>query len=91
VVGGFPLQELLILKVSAKHSSSSSSSSSSSNSFTPCGAQGIHEELPSRENCNPEGYRRRGRPKRMWRRTIEDEIRNIRISWNEVKRIAKRN
>ena len=22
---------------------------------------------------NPQGYRRRGRPKRMWRRTIEDE------------------
>jgi hypothetical protein len=25
---------------------------------------------------NPQGCRRRGRPKRMWRRTIEDEIRN---------------
>jgi hypothetical protein len=22
---------------------------------------------------NPQGYRRRGRPKRIWRRTIEDE------------------
>jgi hypothetical protein len=37
---------------------------------------------------NPQGYRRRGRPKRMWRRTIEDEIRGTRRSWNEVKGIA---
>jgi hypothetical protein len=34
---------------------------------------------------NPQGYRRRCRPKRKWRRTIEDEIRNIGRSWNEVK------
>ena len=25
-------------------------------------------------NWNSQGYRRRGRPKRTWRRTIEDEI-----------------
>jgi hypothetical protein len=37
---------------------------------------------------NPQGYRRRGRPKRMWWRTTEDEIRNTGKSWNEVKRIA---
>jgi len=37
---------------------------------------------------NPQGYRRRGRSKRMWRRTIEDEIRNTGRSWNEVKGIA---
>ena len=37
---------------------------------------------------NPQGYRRRGRPKRTWRRTIEDEIRSTRRSWNEVKGIA---
>jgi hypothetical protein len=37
---------------------------------------------------NPQGYRRRGRPKRTWRRTIEKEIRGIRRSWNEVKGIA---
>jgi len=37
---------------------------------------------------NPQGYRRRGRPKRTWRRTIEDEIRRTRRSWNEVKGIA---
>jgi len=36
---------------------------------------------------NPQGYRRRGRPKRTWRR-IEDEIRNTGRSWNEVKGIA---
>jgi len=37
---------------------------------------------------NPQGYRRRGRPKRMRRRTIEDEIRSTRRSWNKVKGIA---
>ena len=37
---------------------------------------------------NPQGYRRRGRPKRMWRRTIEDEIRSTGRSRNEVKGIA---
>ena len=36
---------------------------------------------------NPQGYRRRGRSKRTWRRTIEDEIRNTGRSWNEVKGI----
>jgi hypothetical protein len=37
---------------------------------------------------NPPGYRRRGRPKRTWRRTIEDEIRNTGRLWNEVKGLA---
>ena len=37
---------------------------------------------------NPQGQRRRGRPKRMRRRTIEDKIRNTGKSWNEVKGIA---
>ena len=37
---------------------------------------------------NPQGYRRRDRPKRMWQRTIEDDIRNTGRSWNEVKGIA---
>ena len=37
---------------------------------------------------NSQGYRRRGRLKRTWRRTIEDEIRSTRKSWNEVKGIA---
>jgi hypothetical protein len=37
---------------------------------------------------NPQGYRRKGRPKRMWQRTIEDKIRNTGRSWNEVMGIA---
>ena len=37
---------------------------------------------------NPQGYRRRGRPKRTWRGAIEDGIRSIRRSWNEFKGIA---
>jgi hypothetical protein len=37
---------------------------------------------------NPQGYRRRGRSKRTWRRTVEDEIRSTRRSWNEVKGLA---
>jgi hypothetical protein len=36
----------------------------------------------------PLGYRRRGRPKRTWRRTTEDEIIITGRSWNEVKGIA---
>jgi hypothetical protein len=37
---------------------------------------------------NPQGYRRRDRPKRMWRRAVEDEIRGTGRSWNEVKGTA---
>jgi hypothetical protein len=37
---------------------------------------------------NPQGYRRRGMPKKTRRRTIEDEIRGTERSWNEVKGIA---
>jgi hypothetical protein len=37
---------------------------------------------------NPQGYRRRGRPRRTWRRTIEDEMRGTGKTWNEVKGIA---
>jgi hypothetical protein len=52
----------------------------------------LHKETGAIENIalhwNPQGYRRRGRPKRMWRRTIEDEIRNIGRLLNEVKGIA---
>jgi hypothetical protein len=39
-------------------------------------------------DLNPQGCSRRGRPKRKWRRTIEDEIRKTGRSWNEVKGIA---
>jgi len=37
---------------------------------------------------NPQGYRRRGRLRRMWQRTIQDERRGTGRSWNEVKGIA---
>jgi hypothetical protein len=37
---------------------------------------------------NPQGYTKRGRTKRTWPRTREDEIRNTGRSWNEVKGIA---
>ena len=37
---------------------------------------------------NPQGYRRRGRQNRTWRRTVEDEIRSTKNSWNEVKGTA---
>ena len=37
---------------------------------------------------NPQGYRRRCRLKRTWRRTTDDEIRSTGKSWNEVKGIA---
>jgi hypothetical protein len=37
---------------------------------------------------NPQGYRRRGRSKRTWQRTIENKMRNRGRSWNEVKGIA---
>ena len=38
---------------------------------------------------NPQGYKRRGRPKRTWQRTIEGEIRGTGRSWNEVKGVAR--
>ena len=34
---------------------------------------------------NPQGYGRRGRANKTWRRTTEDGIRNTRRSWKEVK------
>jgi hypothetical protein len=37
---------------------------------------------------NPQGYIRRGRPKRTWRRAVVDEITGTGRSWNEVKGIA---
>ena len=37
---------------------------------------------------NPQGYRRRGRLKRMWQRTIEDDIGSTRRSWNKLMGIA---
>jgi hypothetical protein len=37
---------------------------------------------------NTQGYRKRGWLKRMWQRTIQDEIRGTGRSWNEVTGIA---
>jgi hypothetical protein len=37
---------------------------------------------------NHQGYKRRGRLRRTWRRTIEDEIRGTGKSWNEVEGVA---
>jgi hypothetical protein len=45
----------------------------------------------NRENrirLDPQGYRRRGRLKRTWQRTLEDERRSTGRSWKEVKGIA---
>jgi hypothetical protein len=50
-------------------------------------ALSLHPIEKTALDWNPQGYRR-GRPKRTWRRTIEDEIRNTGGSWNEVKGIA---
>ena len=54
--------------------------------FTLCKETGAIEKTAL--DWNPQGCRRRGRPKRTWRRVIEDEIRSTRRSWNEVKGIA---
>jgi len=52
----------------------------------------LHKEVGAIEKTaldwDPQGYRRRGGPKRTCRRTIEDEIRRTGRSWNEVKGIA---
>ena len=52
----------------------------------------LHIEIGAIEKTaldwNPLGYRRRGRPRRTWQRTIQDEIRGIRKTWNEVKGMA---
>jgi hypothetical protein len=53
---------------------------------TLCKETGPIEKMAS--DWNPQGYRRRGTLKRTWRRTIEDEIRGTRRSWDEVKGIA---
>lgn len=37
---------------------------------------------------NPQGARKRGRPKTTWKRTIEEECRTVGKTWSEVKRLA---
>ena len=40
-------------------------------------------------NWRPEGKRKRGRPKTMWRRTVEREMKERRWgSWDEVRGVA---
>ena len=38
---------------------------------------------------NPQGVRRKGRLKKSWRRTIQQEYENLGMSWEEVKMTAK--
>ena len=38
---------------------------------------------------NPEGVRKRGRPKKSWRRRVQKEFKNIGLSWEVVKRTAQ--
>jgi hypothetical protein len=37
---------------------------------------------------NPQGARRRGRPRKTWRRTIEEKITEMGKTWREVKALA---
>jgi hypothetical protein len=37
---------------------------------------------------NPQGTRKRGRPKKIWRRSIMEEARREGKMWREVKRLA---
>ena len=38
---------------------------------------------------NPQGKRKRGRPKQTWRRSLEDDLKNSNMSWEEAKPSAK--
>ena len=38
---------------------------------------------------NPQGARKRGRPRKSWRRTIKQEYEDTGISWEQVKRTAQ--
>ena len=38
---------------------------------------------------NPQGQRKRGRPKQTWRRSVHSEALGERKSWDEVKQLAK--
>jgi hypothetical protein len=38
---------------------------------------------------NPQGQRKRGRPKRTWRRTVEEEIGKVGETWKEVGALAQ--
>ena len=38
---------------------------------------------------NPQGKRKRGRPKQTWRRSLIDEAKAAKLSWDTIKRAAK--
>jgi hypothetical protein len=37
---------------------------------------------------NPQGARRRGRPRKTWKKTVEEEAADMGKTWKEVKRLA---
>ena len=37
----------------------------------------------------PEGRCKRGGPKNTWRRTVEAELRGLKLNWNKVHKLAK--
>jgi hypothetical protein len=37
---------------------------------------------------NPQGARRRGRPRKTWKKTVEEEAAEMGKTWKEVKRLA---
>jgi hypothetical protein len=48
-----------------------------------------HEAIEREDiDWNPQGKRRRGRPRHPWRRTVHNEALAKRKSWSEVKRMA---
>ena len=38
---------------------------------------------------NPQGKRKRGRPKQTWRRSVQDELKSVGLTWEAAKRDAK--
>ena len=38
---------------------------------------------------NPQGQRKRGRPPTSWRRTLDKELKDVRMSWGETKKVAQ--
>ena len=58
---------------------------------TPCiFFQGVNTKiLPLLITFNPQGKRRRGRPKKSWKRTVEEEARDQGKRRQEVKAVAK--
>ena len=38
---------------------------------------------------NPQGKRKRGRPKQTWRRSVQDKLKTVGLTWETAKRDAK--